>query len=284
MGSIGTSVKGRVELSFLIDALVIKQERVGPGLYFMELQAPEIARKAVPGQFVHMQVSRELEPLLRRPFSIYNADQDKGRLELLYQVVGKGTEILSKAAPGQNLSVLGPLGRGFVLPEKGQKVMVVGGGIGIAPLVFLLKELAAGGISAEVYLGARTKTCLPSLSQVGSMGFQPKVASDDGTIGYHGQITALLERDMADTAIAFLKPDMAYACGPKPMLKSLARLLLAKHIPFQVSLEEHMGCGVGACLSCACKIKANNQEGYLYRHVCVNGPVFPGEEVVWDEA
>ena len=270
-------------MSFLVDAVVIRQEQVGPGFYCMELLAPEIVRKAVSGQFVHVQVNRALEPLLRRPISIHNVDREKGTLKLLYQVVGLGTEILSKAVTDQRLSVLGPLGKGFTLPDSGQKVVVVGGGIGIAPLIFLLKELAAKSISVEVYLGARSKEFLLALQEINSLGFSPKVATDDGSIGYHGQITALVEKDFSDNT-ALLGQAMVYTCGPKPMLKSLAKILLANQISFEVSLEEHMGCGVGACLSCACKIKASNEEGYIYRHVCVDGPVFSGKEVVWDEA
>ena len=276
-------LKGWVELSFLVDTKVILQERVGSGFYCMELLAPEIVQKAKPGQFVHIQVNRVLEPLLRRPISIHNIDRDKGTLKLLYQVVGKGTEILSKAVIDQSLSVLGPLGKGFTLPDSGQKVIVVGGGIGIAPLLFLLKELTARSISVEVYLGARSKEFLLALQEINSLGFSPKVATEDGSMGYHGKITALMEKDFSDNNNS-VGQAMVYACGPKPMLKSLAKLLLIKDFPFEVSLEEHMGCGVGACLSCACKIKASNEEGYLYRHVCVDGPVFDGKEVVWDEA
>ena len=270
-------------MSFLVDAVVLKQEQVGPGFYRMEILAPEIVQKAEPGQFVHLQVNKALEPLLRRPISIHNVDREKGTLKLLYQVVGKGTEILSNAVINQILSVLGPLGRGFTLPDKGQKVVVVGGGIGIAPLLFLLKELAAKNISVEVYLGARSKEYLLALQEINLLGFSPKIATDDGSMGYHGQITVLLEKDFSDNNNS-VEQAMVYACGPKPMLKSLAKLLLFKQLPFEVSLEEHMGCGVGACLSCACKVKASNEEGYLYRHVCVDGPVFSGKEVVWDEA
>ncbi|WP_066638811.1 dihydroorotate dehydrogenase electron transfer subunit [Desulfolucanica intricata] len=266
-------------MSLIIDAEVIEHEQVGPDFYRLKLLAPEILKNAVPGQFVHVRVSQSLEPLLRRPISIHNVNREKGQLMLLYQVVGRGTAVLTRAKPGQSLNLLGPLGRGFTLPAESQKVVVVAGGIGVAPLIYLLQELALNSISAAVYLGARSKEYLLAVKEISSLGFTPFLATDDGSEGYHGPVTSMLEKDLAKQPV-----DIVYSCGPFPMLKSLAKILMNYNIPFEVSLEERMGCGVGACLSCACKIKSAGEAGYVYRHVCVDGPVFSGQEVAWDEA
>jgi dihydroorotate dehydrogenase electron transfer subunit len=256
---------------------VIKNEEVLPGHRLMGLQAPEVARAAVPGQFLHVRCTDTHDPLLRRPISVHYADGDRGEVYILYRVAGKGTGLLSKVRKGDFVEVLGPLGKGFTLPQKGEPAAVLGGGIGIAPLFFLLAQIKKiyGNETAAVsaFLGAATAAAIPALDLIREMGFAVHTATDDGSMGFKGNAVDLLAKVSGGR-----HPARVYACGPLPMLKSLARAL-GDHPLAQVSVEEHMGCGVGACLSCICKVKEKG-EAYRYAHVCRDGPVFSLRELV----
>ncbi|MFX4261465.1 dihydroorotate dehydrogenase electron transfer subunit [Pelotomaculum propionicicum] len=256
----------------ITDAEVVKQKEILPGFYRMALSAGEAANYAKPGQFLHVRCGETLDPLLRRPVSIHAVDREKGEISLFYRVVGRGTALLAVKEKGDRLNLLGPLGSGFTMPGNSGRVAVVAGGIGIAPLYFLLQELSGLKIHADVFTGAATKKQLFFTSEIKALGHSVFPATDDGTAGYRGTVVNLFEQNPADRV---------YSCGPAGMLKSLCRVIRKHGIWGEVSLEERMGCGVGACLSCACKTVSEG-ENYRYRRVCVEGPVFPAGEVVWE--
>lgn len=266
-------------MSLLLDAKVIKQEKVAPGHFRLDLYAPAIARAAQAGQFVHVRCSQTLDPLLRRPISIHAVEREKGTLVLFYRVAGRGTAWLAERKEDDYIGTLGPLGHGFSPPPAAARVLVLAGGIGIAPLYFLLQELSRAGTPADVFLGAASAEQLFCKDEIKSAGHRLHLATDDGSCGYHGLVTALLSdylrRHKANNY-------MVYACGPRGMLKKLTEDMAEAKIRGEVSLEERMGCGVGACLSCACKIRSGAEDGgWHYQRGCVEGPVFPAEEIVW---
>lgn len=267
-------------MSLVADAKVVKQVKIAAGHYRLHLAAPETAAAARPGQFLHVRCGPTLDPLLRRPLSIHAADREKGEVILFYRVAGKGTDLLAQCREGNRVSLLGPLGHGFTMPQKDARVFVVAGGIGIAPLYFLLQEMATLGINAEVYLGAATKEQLFFDKEIKNLGHNVILSTDDGSAGYHGTVTDLFAQDFGRTAMGRHNV-MVYGCGPYGMLKQLSLMCAAAGITAEISLEARMGCGVGACLSCACRTRdAGNSE--QYRRVCVEGPVFPAGEVVWE--
>ncbi|HWJ04037.1 MAG TPA: dihydroorotate dehydrogenase electron transfer subunit [Verrucomicrobiae bacterium] len=257
---------------------VLSNEKTGPEQFLMVIHVPELAGQAKPGQFVHVRVNDVSDPLLRRPVSLYDIDRNAGTVSLLYQVVGRGTELLSGIPAGAEVDVMGPLGNGFWIPEGIQKVLVVGGGIGNAPLFPLVRELKFRGVEQTVLLGGRTADLVAGLEGFKSLGVTVETATDDGSIGRKGFVTQL-----AEDIITLNKHDYFFACGPGPMLKQLIYVTGRHGIRGQVSLEERMGCGVGACLACVCKIKAETDDsGWDYKKVCVDGPVFEAGEVIID--
>ncbi len=269
-------------MSQLLKAEITDCQETGPGVWVTELLAPSLAQAAVPGQFIHIRCGEDSDPLLRRPISIHAVYRRSGLVKIMFQVVGQGTTWLAGRRDGL-LDVMGPLGRGFTTLTGEQtgtaavpRLVVVGGGIGAAPLYFLLQELARAGNAQQVkvLLGARNAEHLLIHNAVKLLGFSVGVATDDGSAGYHGPVTDLLAEELQ------LKLDYVYACGPAPMLKTLCGMLQYAGVPGEVSVEERMACGVGACLSCVCRVKdAGGME--TYRHACVDGPVFAAGEVVW---
>ena len=239
----------------------------------LTLDAPDIAAIARPGQFVMVACGAMQDPLLRRPFSVHSC-YPNGRVQLLLRVVGRGTALLAATLAGQELSLLGPLGRGFGPPAADGEVCLIGGGIGSAPLFFLAQWLVGQGIFPLVLLGAGSeKDHLPLLQEFRELGCAVHVSTDDGSLGHHGFVTGLLP-SLSD------KISKVYACGPEPMMAAVAHFCASQDKPLacEVSLETHMACGLGACLGCAIPIPGRTD---AYQHVCKQGPVFQAEEVVW---
>ncbi|MEW6276115.1 MAG: dihydroorotate dehydrogenase electron transfer subunit [Bacillota bacterium] len=259
---------------------ISRQEKLAADCYRISFISPEIAGLARPGQFLHVRINPGLEPLLRRPFSVHAVNQRTGEIALLYRVVGRGTRLLAQKKKGDLLDLIGPLGRGFTLPAAGQNVALVAGGIGIAPLYFLLQTLAGAGNSPDVLLGARTAGELFLASEVRELAGKAAVlaATDDGSYGHRAPVTELLAKLLAEK-----KVEIVYACGPAAMLKVVASLLEQYGVDGEISLEERMGCGVGACLSCVCKMRDKKGQDVSYRRVCLEGPVFKAREVVWQD-
>ena len=254
-------------------AEIIRAETLAPDICRLTMLAPEIAAAARPGQFVMLRAAALSDPLLRRPFSIHQVTAS-GWVQILFKVVGKGTALLARLAPGMKVDILGPLGNRFDLQRQG-KYCLVGGGMGIAPLYFLARELQRSNPPEAVVplLGARTGSELqPLADDFTALGLEPLLATDDGSLGHHGLVIDLLAN------LSQEEPWRVYCCGPYPMMRAVVRFCREKGISCQVSLETMMACGVSACLGCA--IPAADLSG-PYKHVCKDGPVFDAEAIAW---
>ncbi len=254
------------------NSVVQAKERLTDSLFRLTLSAPHIAASAQPGQFVMAACGPTLDPLLRRPLSIHQTSKD-GNIQLLFKVIGRGTQLLSDLRPGNTLDLIGPLGQGFQAPQE-TPVCLVGGGIGIAPLFFLAQTLLRGSFAVDsglVLLGARTGEEIEQLAaEFNELGFLVEAATDDGSFGHHGLVTDLLPSSLP-------KMKGVYACGPFAMMAAVAGLCRNTKVPCAVSLEASMACGLGACLGCAI-----HGAGGGYKHVCKHGPVFDAEEIAWN--
>lgn len=250
---------------------VLANEQTGEDIFLLSLRAAEIAGEAQPGQFVHLKASEGIEPLLRRPLSICRVDRGRGVIQLWYQAVGRGTSYLSQLASGDSLDLIGPLGRGFDVEITGKKTALVGGGMGIAPLIFLAGVLREHN-DVTAFFGGKKAAQMPPDILLPAVLYHS--ATEDGSHGYRGLVTALLPE-----WIEHEKPDRIYACGPKGMLREMVAIAGAYRLPLQVSLETVMACGVGACLGCACAKSATGEDDWL--KACQDGPVFWSQEVKW---
>lgn len=221
------------------------------------------------GQFLEIRVTENVEPLLRRPISIFNIEEDI--VEFIFQVKGKGTEILSTKQEGEEIDVLGPLGKGTFDFQNKKNIAIIGGGIGIFPLYELAKE-ASKVTNVNMYLGFRSKDFVVLEDEYRKVSNKYVLTTDDGTYGEKGFAINFLKQDIDDGKI-----DGIYACGPLPMLKAVKNLAIEYNIPCQISLEERMGCGIGVCLGCAVKVNAGDET--VYTHVCKAGPVFDANVV-----
>jgi dihydroorotate dehydrogenase electron transfer subunit len=247
-------------------------EELTDEIYKMMVESEYIAENAVAGQFVNIKCCDGTQALLRRPISICSVNRSNGSYDILFQKKGSGTGLLALKKPGDRLDILGPLGNGFDLDIKYRRVAVVGGGIGIFPLLFILNE--SKSVVKRAYLGFRTKKLVVLEDEFKSSSSTLEITTDDGSYGENGFVTDLLKRD-----ILFEKFDMIYACGPTPMLKKVIETANANGINCQVSLEQRMGCGFGACLVCACKTQSENGD-WQYSHVCKDGPIFDSRTVI----
>lgn len=242
---------------------LIKAGRLTADVYDFTLECPELAAKAVPGQFAQIRLPGHT---LRRPISICGIDRENGTLRFVFQVRGQGTAELSEFQAGSELELLAPLGNGFPIdPEK--KTLLVGGGIGVPPLLGCAAELHG---NATAVLGFRSKSAVILEQDFQTAGAKTLIATDDGSYGFHGLVTELARQE------AF---DLVFACGPAPMLKAVRALAQQKNVSCYLSLEERMACGIGACLGCATPLldEAGNQ---YFGHVCKDGPVFDSRRVV----
>ena len=274
---------------------VVENTRLGEGLYLMVLDAPEIVKLTQCGQFVHIACGEG--HLLRRPISI--CTWQGSHLRIVFQVKGDGTKWLSERKVGDVLDVLGPLGHGFDVQALGDRPIFIGGGIGVPPMLGCVRTAVEKGAQPAAILGFRNKGAV-ILEDDFRDECETFVTTDDGTYARHGFVTDVLKEQVAGaTGVAachlllqhigdkadVLKEQVAgatgvAACGPKPMLKAIAAIAKEAGVPCQVSMEERMGCGIGACLVCACALKSENGET-RYGHVCKDGPVFNAEEVEW---
>lgn len=242
---------------------IIEKRSLGANVYSVTVNAPECANAAKPGQFANISAPGFT---LRRPISICGIDKDKGTLRFVFEVRGKGTAAIAEVREDECLDILAPLGNGFSLPEG--KVIVVGGGIGVPPL---LGVSAVKGKDCTAILGFRDYSKIILTDEFKQNGSDTVICTDDGSAGVHGLVTVPLAEKLSDDTSAVL------ACGPEPMLKAVVSLCKEKNVPCQISLEQRMGCGVGACVVCSC-LTVRNGEDY-YARVCKDGPVFNAEEV-----
>jgi len=253
-------------------AKVVSQEPVGAGVFLLRLEAPAVAAATSPGTFVMLRVSGGPEPLLARPFSVHGAEGD--HLLILYQVVGRGTEMLSRVEPGRELACWGPLGNGFNLDC--QRPLLVAGGMGVAPLWFAARAMAERGAEVSVLFGlagaggySELLAVLQDQAEAGKISLS--FTTEDGSLGEKGLVTHLMPQ-------ALERADRVLACGPPAMLKAVASLAAEAEVACQVSLEAPMACGVGACLGCV--VPAVPGGGYL--RVCQEGPVLGAARVDWE--
>lgn len=250
-------------------AELIKKEKLLDDLYKFSVDAKEIVELANPGNFIEIRINENSDPFLRRPISIYNLDKENGVLEFIFQVKGKGTELLAKKKEGDKIDIIGPLGNGTFKFEEYKNIAVIGGGIGIFPLYELSKQAKNAGKKVYTYLGFRNKDLVTLEKEFEDVSTILTITTDDGSYKNSGFAINYLKNDLEKNNI-----DCIYACGPLPMLKAVKKLAEEKEIPCQISLEEKMGCGMGVCLGCAVRTATSTDDNPQYLHVCKAGPVF----------
>lgn len=247
---------------------ILQQECIGTDIYSLWLDAPEIASQAKPGQFISV-YSNDSGRVLPRPISICEIDKEKGALRIVYRIAGKGTAEFSAMKPGETLEILGPLGNGFPMEIiKGKRVFMMGGGIGVPPMVQTAKEaeaevtVIAGYRNSEIFLKEE-------LEANGTL----VIATEDGSVGTKGNVMDAIREN-------HLEADVIFACGPTPMLRAIKTYAEENGILCYISMEEKMACGVGACLACVCKSKDVDHHSHVHnKRICKDGPVFLSTEV-----
>ena len=253
---------------------IVSNER-DTDLYFrLVVRAPGIAPLVQPGQFAHVRILPLKEALLRRPFSIFQISGDT--LSILYKTIGRGTEVLSRMRPGEELSMIGPLGHGFTVPQPAcETPLLVAGGYGMAALYLLAQRSPQKGV---VFVGGRRRVDILCEAEFRALGWEVRATTEDGSHGEKGLVTEALKTELERHAPG----RKLFACGPTQMLKAVGRLAAEFNLPAELSLDEHMGCGIGVCLTCVVPIKAG--EGWEYQRTCTEGPVFDSREVAWEAA
>ncbi len=258
---------------FQAKADVISKKEISPGVFSITLISPEISRNAKPGQFVHVLCGVQNDKfLLRRPFSIHRVVPGRA-FEILFQVVGSGTKELSKVKIHDALDVIGPLGTSFTYSPDIKSALLLAGGLGVAPLLFLAEELTENHVMFYAMLGAQTKTKLLRYIDFKRLAKKTFAATEDGSFGHEGTVVALLNR-----TVHRLRPQVIYAVGPGKMLQKVAETADDFGIDCQVSIEAKMACGVGACLGCTCLTRQG------FKLTCKDGPIFNARDIMWGES
>lgn len=252
-----------------LQSRLIKKEQLKPDIFKFSLSAKEIVNVAKPGQFIEIRVTDALDPFLRRPISIYNMDKEKGILEIIFRVQGKGTEILSRKKEENLVDIIGPLGYGTFKFEEYKNIAILGGGIGVFPLYELAKN-AKRSCNVSTYLGFRNKEAVLLEEEFEKVSNKLVITTDDGSYKIHGFAINELKNDIQKENI-----DCIFACGPLPLLRAAQKLSEEARVPCQISLEEKMGCGLGVCLGCAVEVTDGG-----YQHICKQGPVFDSKKVI----
>ena len=266
-----------------VDATVIANARLSPEYSVLSLAAPEVGARTQPGQFVMLKPAGACDPLLRRPFSVFEVLRGPrgviSGVSILNKRAGRSTKKLYDLEVGDTVSCLGPLGQPFKPVAAPMQAWMVAGGVGLAPFATLAEALAASKTPTTLFYGARTGDELFCLDFFDRLGVAQVLATEDGGRGVKGRVTVPLEQALKTAGAGGL---MVYACGPEPMLEAVARLAARYQQPSQVSVERVMGCGLGGCYSCVVPVKHGHEEANLVRS-CISGPVFDGAELVWDE-
>jgi dihydroorotate dehydrogenase electron transfer subunit len=279
-----------------VEARVIRNTRLSSDYNVIALAAPDIAAATQPGQFVMVKSGRGGDPLLRRPFSVFEVLRSNNRVDgltLLSKRIGVTTRMLFDAVEGDTISCLGPLGRPFEPVDPPAEAWMVAGGVGLAPFATLGDALLARGTKTTLFYGARTGAELFYLDWFRSRGIRLVLATEDGSIGDRARITAPLERELRDSESRIPNPEsrtaqavMIYACGPEPMLEAVTHVAARFKRPSQVSVERVMGCGMGGCYSCVISVRdgagSERTRPAHYVRSCMAGPVFRGDEIAWD--
>lgn len=264
--------------------IILSNQEISPNYYRMKILAPGYTKQAKPGQFVMFRVQRSLPPLLRRPFGIFRvgflpADCDsmppKEFIEIIYKVVGSGTEIMQGLHHGDPVELLGPLGEGFAVGSPDEEKILVGGGIGLVPL-YMLAEKMVETSNVRLLMGGRTRDDIITVTEFERLGVETYVSTEDGSLGEEGLVTQVLERKLDK-----YPNSTVFACGPMPMIEAVQKICAERGTSLQVSLEALMACGVGACLGCVVKGEGHTDEEPRYLCTCTSGPVFKAEELDW---
>jgi dihydroorotate dehydrogenase electron transfer subunit len=263
-------------------AEVVSNTRLSADYNVIALAAPELAQAARPGQFVMVKTAPGLDPLLRRPFSIFevirNGTGQPTGFTLLNKRIGVGTGHLYEAEPGTRIECLGPLGRPFVPVDPPAEAWMIAGGVGLAPFATLAEALARRGTNMTLFYGARSAGDLYRAEIFERLGARLVLATEDGSLGEPGRVTSPLERALDGRGAG--QDVTIYACGPTPMMRSVAALGARAGVPVFVSLEQVMGCGMGGCYSCVVRVRAGERERFV--RSCVDGPVFEASSLVWE--
>lgn len=254
-------------------ATITKHNEDRPGYRRLLLKAPTVTREAQPGQFVMVRCAPGLDPLLRRPISIFALYPQTGEFELFYKIVGKGTELLAQKAEGTELDIMGPLGHGYTILPEAKNIAIVGRGIGMASVFAVAQAARREGREVHAFISARTRDLLLGIKDLEDLGCQVYVSTDDGSAGYQGLVTDLLAEKVGPAGIQEI-----FVCGSRRLTRAVADIAREHGIRAQVSLEEHMACGMGACVGCVRPIGTPGNK--TYKKVCKDGPVFWIEEVV----
>ena len=291
-----------------ISSKILFNKEISLGYYKIGLDCPDIASKAAPGQFIMIRVSSQLDPFLRRPFSIHmihksgaphdEANRSSG-IDILYKVVGKGTEILSTTKEGGEIDIVGPMGNGFQIHEDMTTAIFIAGGVGVAPLLGLAEEILLKKKmtrSLVLFLGGKTRTDILCVEDFERLGAQIRISTEDGSLGRQGIVTDQFVNYLESLDSTPGSFPHCFACGPEAMLKEVAKITQKKGIPCQVSLETMIACGLGACLGCVVRFKSQtsgNEPGndiishkdkpmIHHKKVCKDGPVFDSTEIIWE--
>lgn len=253
---------------------VLKQEQIDRDIFRLTFSCPEIAKSAEPGQFVHLRVSQGIDPLLRRPFSIHQVHGDES-ISLLYRTVGRGTGLMQTWQPGQIVDVLGPLGNQFDMNGTIEHAVIVAGGMGSAPVFFLIDRLKDMCSSITLLWGARTASEIFDLPWFEERGVEVRIATEDGSSGTQGFVTEIIKIHLSQI---LPEKTRGFICGPERMIAAVQNLTASCPFPWQASLEGRMACGVGVCQGCPIKMTSG-----VVKMVCSDGPVFPLQEIVFED-
>lgn len=247
---------------------IISQEKIAAEIYSMWIEAAEIAEQTRPGQFISV-YCKDNSRILPRPISVCEIDKEKGALRIVYRIAGKGTDEFSHMQAGDTVDIMGPLGNGFPMEEaKGKRIFLMGGGIGIPPMVQTAKEA-----EAEITVIAGYRNSEIFLKEESEKAGKLVVATEDGSVGTKGNVMDAIRENN-------LEADVIFACGPTPMLRAIKKYAEEKNILCYLSMEEKMACGIGACLACVCKSKEKDSHSHVHnKRVCKDGPVFLSTEV-----
>ena len=264
------------------DSTVLVNQKIGEGCFKLNLSCPPIAQESRPGHFIHIQVNPYYFPLLRRAFSIYDTD-GKDTIQVVFKVVGSGTYLLSQKQPGDQMDLLGPLGNNFAELESDEIGIMLAGGLGIVPVYFYAKELIKSNAGSRIYFlyGAKNRSELYCRNDTDRLKIRLFYSTDDGSFGFKGYLTQLLEEVIAKEKLPVSKIKI-YACGPESMLARLSDYAVSNNLFCELSLEVGMPCGMGTCMGCVVKCQPDKNQGVSYKRVCREGPIFKAGEVVFD--
>jgi len=261
-------------------AEVLSYKKLGDEYHLLSIVAPEVAKIARPGQFINLRPPNDRNFILRRPFSIYRVNKRGGwaaTVEIVFDIRGGGTGALAMLRPHDIVDLIGPVGRPFTIPKSRNSCLLVGGGVGAAPLIFLGEELRAAEKRVDVLWGAARAGRLLNSIDAKRLGAKTAFSTDDGSEGHHGLVTDLLPE-----MIEKCGSEVIYACGPHPMLEAVTKIALQYKIPVQVAMEALMGCGIGVCMTCVQPMWNKQGNDVIHVRTCVDGPVFNGARIAWD--